>query len=39
MFDQAITDFSLRYADQNDRDFEAFVRAIRSGRIEAQEGI
>jgi len=38
-FDQAITDFSLAYADQNERDFEDFIKAIRSGRLEAQEGV
>ena len=34
-FDAAITDFAKRYARQNDRDFEAFVDAVRTGRIEA----
>ncbi len=38
-FDQAVTDFSLRYADQNERDFEDFIKAIESGRLEAREGI
>jgi uncharacterized protein (DUF2252 family) len=38
-FDQSITDFSERYADQNDRDYQAFANAIRSGRLEAIEGI
>jgi hypothetical protein len=38
-FDRAITDFSRRYADQNDRDYEDFVTAIRSGRLQAQEGV
>ena len=38
-FDRAITDFSKRYADQNDRDYEEFVNAIRSGRLEALEGV
>jgi uncharacterized protein (DUF2252 family) len=38
-FDQAITDFSARYADQNDIDYQAFVAAVRSGRIPAVEGI
>lgn len=38
-FDRSIADFSERYADQNDRDFEAFVKAVRSGRLEAIEGI
>jgi uncharacterized protein (DUF2252 family) len=34
-FDRAIADFSERYADQNERDFEGFVKSIRSGRLEA----
>jgi hypothetical protein len=38
-FDVAMTDFSERYADQNERDYEAFLEAIRSGRLEAVEGL
>ena len=38
-FDQSITDFSERYADQNERDYQAFTEAIRSGRLEAIEGV
>ena len=38
-FDKSITDFSRRYADQNERDYQQFVTAIRSGRLEALEGI
>ena len=38
-FDQSITDFSERYADQNDRDYRAFTDAIRSGRLPALEGV
>jgi len=38
-FDQSITDFSKRYADQNDRDYQAFTDAIRSGRLQAVEGV
>ena len=37
-FDQAIADFSASYADQNERDYEAVVRAVESGRLEAQSG-
>jgi uncharacterized protein (DUF2252 family) len=37
-FDRAILDFSARYADQNDRDYEAFRAAVSSGRLEAVEG-
>jgi uncharacterized protein (DUF2252 family) len=38
-FDRAMTDFSERYADQNERDYVAFTDAIRSGRLEAIEGV
>ena len=38
-FDRSIADFSERYADQNERDFEAFVGAVGSGRLEAVEGL
>ena len=38
-FDKSITDFSERYADQNERDYQEFVTAVRSGRLEALEGV
>jgi uncharacterized protein (DUF2252 family) len=38
-FDKSITDFSQRYADQNEQDYEQFVDAVNSGRLEAREGI
>jgi uncharacterized protein (DUF2252 family) len=38
-FDEAIATFAERYADQNERDYETFMQAIRSGRIEAQMGV
>jgi len=38
-FDQSIIDFCERYADQNEQDYEEFVQAIRSGRLEAAEGV
>jgi uncharacterized protein (DUF2252 family) len=38
-FDRSITDFARRYADQNEHDYQAFAEAIRSGRLEALEGI
>src|SRR5215469_11800393 len=38
-FDKSITDFSARYADQNDQDYQEFVKAVRSGRLEAIEGV
>jgi len=38
-FDKAITDFSERYADQNEQDYTEFVKAIRSGRLAAVAGV
>src|SRR5262245_46617267 len=38
-FDKSITNFAARYADQNDRDYEEFVNAVKSGRLEAVEGV
>ena len=38
-FDNAIADFSERYADQNERDYEAFIEAVGSGRIDAIQGV
>jgi len=38
-FDVSITDFSQRYADQNEKDYQEFVTAVRSGRLEALEGV
>ena len=38
-FDRSIADFSARYADQNERDYEAFAKAISSGRLEASDSV
>ena len=38
-FDLAITDFSERYANQNEQDFQEFVKAVRSDRLQAHEGV
>ena len=38
-FDQSITDFSLAYADQNEQDFQEFISAVQSGRLQALEGV
>jgi uncharacterized protein (DUF2252 family) len=38
-FDRAILDFSQAYAEQNDRDYQALVEAVKSGRITAQTGL
>lgn len=34
-FADAITSFSVAYADQNERDHEALVKAVRAGRVDA----
>jgi Uncharacterized protein conserved in bacteria (DUF2252) len=38
-FDELIADFAEAYADQNEQDYEAFLEAIASGRLEAQTGL
>ena len=38
-FDRAVADFSAAYADQNERDYQALVDAVQSGRLEAQTGL
>ena len=38
-FDTSITDFSQRYADQNEQDYQQFVKGVKSGRLEAVEGV
>ncbi len=38
VFAESLTEFAYAYADQAQRDFEAFTAAIASGRIEAKEG-
>jgi uncharacterized protein (DUF2252 family) len=38
-FAKAIADFSVAYADQTERDYEALVAAVRAGRIVAETGI
>ncbi len=38
-FDQVIADFCAAYADQNERDYDAFVAAVESGRLIAETGL
>ncbi len=38
-FDRSITDFSQRYANQSEQDFQQFVKAVRTGRPDALEGV
>jgi hypothetical protein len=35
-FDEALASFSLAYADQNEKDHAALMRAIRAGKVEAR---
>jgi uncharacterized protein (DUF2252 family) len=34
-FDDAVGEFAMEYADQNERDYRGFVTAVKEGRIEA----
>jgi uncharacterized protein (DUF2252 family) len=38
-FEKALVRFAEAYADQNERDYEAFAAACTSGRLHAEEGI
>ncbi|MFZ0250215.1 MAG: DUF2252 domain-containing protein [Acidimicrobiales bacterium] len=38
-FDKALAKFAESYADQNERDYEAFAAACKSGRLHAEEGM
>jgi len=38
-FDKSVTGFAERYADQNERDHQEFVNAVKSGRLEAVQGV
>jgi Uncharacterized protein conserved in bacteria (DUF2252) len=39
LFDRAVAEFSAAYADQNERDYQAFTEAVNSGRLIAQTGV
>jgi hypothetical protein len=39
VFDRAIVAFARAYADQNERDHQALVDAVRTGRVEAETGV
>jgi hypothetical protein len=39
VFDRAIADFAVAYADQNEVDHRALVDAIADGRVVAESGI
>ncbi len=34
VFDEAIGEFAVEYADQNERDYNGFVKAVRTGKID-----
>ena len=38
-FDRAICDFAEAYADQNQRDYDAFSAAVESGRLAAETNV
>ncbi len=38
-FEKALAKFSESYADQNERDYEAFAASCKSGRLHAEEGL
>lgn len=38
-FARAITQFSERYADQNEEDYQSFAEQIRAGRVQAMVGV
>jgi hypothetical protein len=37
-FDQALAEFAAANARQNKRDYQALVKAVKSGRVKAQQG-
>jgi uncharacterized protein (DUF2252 family) len=39
LFDQAIAQFAAAYADQNERDYDALVNAVSSGRMTAEHDL
>ncbi len=38
-FDNAIADFAVGYADQNERDYDEFSAAVKAGKLQAQVGL
>ena len=39
VFDKAIAQFAAAYADQNEKDQQALVHAVKSGRLTAEQGV
>jgi uncharacterized protein (DUF2252 family) len=38
-FDRAVAEFAVKYADQNERDYQAMQAAVKQGRITAEVGL
>lgn len=38
-FDDSLSEFAVSYADQNERDYQSFLAAVRSGRVPAELGV
>jgi uncharacterized protein (DUF2252 family) len=38
-FDRAVLEFSQAYAEQNERDFRALAKAVKAGRVAAEQGL
>jgi uncharacterized protein (DUF2252 family) len=38
-FDRALVQFSHAYAEQNERDYQALAKAVKSGRVKAETGV
>ncbi len=38
-FDQAVAEFAVAYADQNERDYETLVKAVKAKHVKAQTGV
>jgi predicted alpha/beta hydrolase len=39
VFDKSMATFAERYADQNERDYDALKEAVDSGRVKAESGL
>jgi uncharacterized protein (DUF2252 family) len=39
VFDRALVEFAEAYADQNERDHDALLRAVKDGRMQAETGV
>ena len=39
VFDRALVEFAEAYADRNERDHDALLRAVKDGRLQGESGI